>query len=188
MARLAISLLAVVCLAPAYAAETIRILAGNHLRFEDPDGAPGARLRARRQGHEPRRTGQVHGGAGRRRAQPHQGVRVRGKLGRAQADLRRRRLRGQHPQAGRDQDRDPAHRRSAQNAGSGSAQADRRVARRGLALLRRPRQRDFFSGRRAADRLPPAGRAQRQDRGRRALEGGGADRSARRTPTAATAS
>ena len=76
----------------------------------------------------------------------------------------------------------------AQNAGSRRAQADRRLARRGLALLRRPRQRDLFARRGAAHRLPPAGRAQRQDRGRRAVEGGGADRSRRRTPTAATAS
>src|ERR1035441_16036 len=29
-------------------AEAIRVLAGNRLRFQDPHGAPGARLRARR--------------------------------------------------------------------------------------------------------------------------------------------
>src|ERR1039458_3518587 len=50
-------------------AEATRVVAGNRLRFEDPDGTPGARLRAWRQGHKPRRPGQIHGGALRRRAQ-----------------------------------------------------------------------------------------------------------------------
>src|ERR1019366_4205344 len=68
-------------------AEATRVVAGNRLRFEDPDGTPGARLRAWRQGHKSRRSGQVPGGALRRRAQPHQGVRVRGKLGGPKADL-----------------------------------------------------------------------------------------------------
>ncbi len=110
-------------------------------------------------------------------AEPHEGLRVRRELGGTKADLRRGRLRGQHPQVARDQERDPAHCRPPQDAGGRGAPAHRRSARRGLALLRRPRQRDLLAGRRAADRLPPAGRAQRQDGGRRPREGRGADRS-----------
>ena len=50
-----------------------------------------------------------------RRAGADEGLRVRRELGGPEADLRRDRQRGQHPQARRDQERHPAHRRSAQD-------------------------------------------------------------------------